>query len=344
MRRALALAVLLVACGEDPAPAPLDDEPPPDDVIDTAANDGHGPPDTPDPPPGRLVRFTGTVVVGGAEAVAGMEIDGEVPIVVSEGGQAVIQLRDGGRLEIDGESVARLVEDAAAQAILVNGFLYAAQPPAGNAPRPPLRVASPAVTVEIGQSGEIYLASIDWSGAAWVSVLEGAAEVSVGEADNRRRVRTVELPAERAVAVPRRIAEPTEGPSTLAAAREAARLLATGGAPDAVDPAAERAVLAGETEKLDQALRWLETEARRGRDLTAQHRDAVRAGNEEDASRLQRELVAHSQELYRLRRLATTRWERVRAEHLRLEVMGDASPTEDPVALRRDRVDGLLGQ
>lgn len=341
MRALWALVLILAGCGEDPAPTPPP-EPPPDDVVDTAADDGHAP-SQPDPAPGRLVRLTGAVTIGGAEATPNMEIDGEVPIAVPEGGQAVIQLRDGGRLEIDGGSTARLVEDAAAQAILVSGFLYAVQPPAGNAPRPPLRIATPAVTVEIGQSGEIYLASMGAGGAAWVSVLEGAAEVSVGEADNRRRVRTVELPAGRAVAVPRRIAEPTEGPSRLTAAREAARLLAAG-ATEEVDEAADHATLSSETDRLDQALRWLETEARRGRDLTSQHRDAVRNGNPDEANRLQRELVAHSQELYRLRRLATTRWERVRAEHLRQQAAGTASPTEDPVAMRRDRVDGLLGQ
>lgn len=340
MRRssALALGLLLAACGEDPLPTPPP-EPTPDEVEDPATD--HAPP--PDPPPGRLVRLTGAVVVDGGEARAGMELDADVAIVVPEGAQAVVQLRDGGRLEIDGPSRVVLVEEAAAQAILVSGYLYAAQPPAGNAPRPPLRVASPAVTVEIGQSGEVYLAAYDWSGAAWVSVLEGAAEVSVGEADARRRARTVELPAGRAVAVPRRLAEPTEGPTRLAAAREAARALA-GGAPAEIDPAPERAALATQVEQLDEALRWLETETRRGRDLTSQHREAVRAANQEESSRIQRELVGHSQELYRLRRLATTRWERVRAEHLRQTTRGTAAPNEDPVGLRADRVDGLLGQ
>ena len=110
---------------------------------------------------------------------------------------------------------------------------------------------------------------------------------------------------------------------------------------DAFDDA-DRAALRSETERLDQALRWLETEARRGRDLTNQHRDAVREGNQEESSRLQRELVGHSQSLYRLRRLATARWERVRAKQLRLAAAGRA-PNEDPVASRRVRVDGLLG-
>lgn len=270
-----------------------------------------------------------------------MELEAETPIDVPDAGQAVVQLRDGGRIELDGPARAILLEDGAAQAILVRGRLYAAQPPAGNAPRPPLRIASPTATVEIGQSGEIYLAAFPWGGS-WVAVLEGAAAVSVGEADTRRRLRDVELDAGRAVAVPDRIAEPTEGPSRLAAAREAAAALAAIETP-AVEESAEHAVLATEADRLDQALRWLETEAGRGRDLTNQHRDAVRQGQQEEATRLQRELVAHSQALYRLRRLATARWERLRARQLRLVELGRA-PTEDPVAARQDRVDGLLGQ
>jgi len=294
----------------------------------------------PDPAPGQLVRMTGTVTVSGAEARAGMELDAEAPIEVPAGGRAVIQLRDGGRVEVDGPARLRLVEDAAAQVLLLNGGLYAAQPPAANAPRPPLRVASPAATIEIGQTGEVYLTAFEWGGS-WVAVLAGAVAVSVGEADNRRRLRSIELGAGRAVAVPDRIAEPTEGPERLTGARAASAALAQSSEEREVDEAAEQSALRSEASRVDQALRWLETEARRGRDLTNGHRDAVREHNAEESQRLQRELVGHSQALYRLRHLATARWERVRAQHLRLMALGRA-PSEDPVAQREDRVAGLL--
>ena len=108
------------------------------------------------------------------------------------------------------------------------------------------------------------------------------------------------------------------------------------------DPDALARRFGQELERLDQALRWLETETRRGSDLTQEHRAAVRAGDAEQSRRLQRELVSHSQELYRLRRVATARWERARVLHLWLGRL-DAQPTEDPIDARHDRVAGLLG-
>src|SRR5690606_4534844 len=106
--------------------------------------------------------------------------------------------------------------------------------------------------------------------------------------------------------------EPTEAPRRLADAREAAAALAV--APP--EPEAERLArdVQNEARRLDAALRLLETETRRGRELTTQHGAAVREGRRDEAQRLQRRLVDHSQALYRLRQLATARWERLRAQ------------------------------
>ncbi|MEC7523170.1 MAG: FecR domain-containing protein [Myxococcota bacterium] len=337
MRAALALALLLAACGDDGEVASVDPTPPPrrhaHDV--DGHGEGHG-----DPAPARLLRTEGGVTIGGAATRGEMDVEPEQPIEVPEGGRAVLQLRDGGRVELDGGSLARVTDDGGAQLLLLQGALFAVQPPSGNAPRPPLRIASAATTIEIGGAGEVYLALFP-SGAAWVSVLGGMAAISVGEADNRRRLRALELGGGHAVAVTGRLAEPTEGPGRLTAAREAARTLASG---DPEPPARDRLTrdLSNEVDRLDQALRWLETETRRGRELTTTHREAVRQKNVDEGRRLQRELVEHSRALYRLRRLATARWERTRALHLRLVATGNA-PAEDPIDERRDRVVGLLG-
>jgi hypothetical protein len=334
-----ATILLLAACGEedppDPAPAPEPVEQP------AEAPAGHGSSaDEIAPPPARMVRSQGTVTVGGVAAAPGSAIEAEEPIGVPEDGRAVVQLRDGGRVEIDGPARARVVDEGGAQIFLIRGRLYAVQPPMGNSPRPPLRIVSPGATVEIGAAGEIYLASYE-SGASWVAVLGGAAAVENGEADVRRRLHAVDLSAGQAVAVPSRIAEPTEGPSRLSAAREAAEVFAATETPDE-DGARQRRDLAHEADRLDQALQWLETEARRGRELTAQHSAAVQAGDGEESSRLQRELVEHSRALYRMRRLATARWERLRVHRLRMRADGHATAA-DPVEARRDRVVGLLG-
>lgn len=337
MRRAALAIVVLFSCacgdaGDDPDPIPDPPEPEPRPI-----DEGHTP--VQDPPPGRLVRMTGTVTVDGAAARAGMDLEAELSIEVPEGGRAVIQLHHEARIELDGPARARIVENGAAQMLLIRGALFAVQPPAGNSPRPPLRIGSPNTTIEIGSAGEVYLAVFD-SGAGWVAVLGGGVVITVGDADNRRRLRSIELGAGSAVTATDRLAEPTQGPRRLSAARAAAAQLAN--APYEPDEEAEQAALAAEATRLDRALRWLETEARRGRELTSSHRDAVREGDTEESTRIQRELVGHSQSLYRLRRLAGARWERLRARHLRLQMLNRA-PIEDPVAQRTDRVAGLLG-
>lgn len=339
----LALALLLAACGDDGDDAPAD---PPSEAPAPRHRGGHGHGhggghalEEEDPPPAHVRRFEGTVTIGGAAARPNAPVEAEQTIDVGEDGRAIVQLRDGGRVELDGGGRARIVEEGAAQVLLSRGGIYAVQPPAGNSPRPPLRIVTPTATVEIGSSGELYLALFE-NGSSWLAVLQGAASVSNGEADVRRRLQTVDLQAGQAVAVPGRIAEPTAAPERLSTARATAAALAAGAAEPDDEGMRERA--AHEAERLDQALRWLETETRRGRELTNEHRAAVREGRTEEAQRLQRELVEHSRSLYRLRRLATARWERLRAQQLRMVATG-AAPAEDPVEARRDRVAGLLG-
>ncbi|MEQ8461543.1 MAG: hypothetical protein RIB77_45090 [Sandaracinaceae bacterium] len=338
----LALGLLslgLVACGDDEGSGAPDPRPAPTrrhtHDVDTQRGDPHG-----DPPPARLLRTEGGVTIDGAATHGEMDVEPDKPIVVPEGGRAVLQLRDGGRVELDGGSRALVTDDGGAQLLLITGALWAVQPPSGNAPRPPLRISSAAVTAEIGGAGELYLALFD-SGAAWVTVLGGMAAISIGEADNRRRLRALELGGGHAVAVAGRLAEPTEGPSRLSAAREAAATLATAD-PEPPPPERLERDLAHEVSRLDQALSWLEAETRRGRELTTSHREAVRQKNMDEGRSLQRDLVEHSRALYRLRRLATARWERTRALHLRLVETGRA-PADDPIAQRRERVVGLLG-
>lgn len=333
-RAVCASALLALACGEDPSVDPGTREV---DPVEEAPEVAHAPAA---PPPARLRDLTGLVTLEGAAAQRGAAIDAEETVEVPEEGRAVVQLADGGRVTLEGGSLGRVVTESAAQLLLVRGAVHAVQPPAGSSPRPPLRVVTPAATVEIGVSGEVYVAVFE-GGASWVVVLGGGAAVSNGEADARRRLRTVDLAAGQAVAVAGRIAEPTQAPRRLSETREAARALA-GTTPEGSEVERLPRELAGEAERLDQALRWLETETRRGRELTTQHNAAVRGADREEAQRLQRQLVDHSQALYRLRQLATARWERLRTLWLRLGSLGPL-PAADPVAQRRERVVGLLG-
>ncbi|MCZ7682229.1 MAG: hypothetical protein M5U28_26935 [Sandaracinaceae bacterium] len=328
-----ALAVLALACGEEQSAGPGAGAA---DPAEEAPEVAHAPAA---PPPARLRDLTGLVTLDGAAAERGASIDAEESVEVPAEGRAVVQLADGGRVNLEGGSLGRVVTETAAQLLLIRGAVHAVQPPAGSSPRPPLRVVTPTATVEIGVSGEVYVAVFE-GGASWVVVLGGGAAVSNGEADARRRLRTVELAAGQAVAVAGRIAEPTPAPRRLSEAREAARALA--GPPEGSEVERLPREIEAEAERLDQALRWLETETRRGRELTTQHNAAVRGGDREEAQRLQRQLVDHSQALYRLRQLATARWERLRTLWLRFGSLGPL-PAADPVAQRRERVVGLLG-
>ncbi len=279
------LVALLAACGEDPAPAP---DPMAEDVPDDPAAEAA------DPPPAHVSSLSGTVTVEGAVASRGQAVDAEQVVEVREGGRATLVFEEGGHATLEEGSIGRVVTESAAQLFLIRGAAHAVQPPSGSSPRPPLRIVTSTATIDIPAAGEVYVAILE-GGASFIAVLSGGASISNGEADARRRLRAVDLAAGQAMAVLTRLPEPTEGPRRLTDARQATRALAT----PATEPEAPRLArdVEAEAQRVDQALRWLETETRRGRELTTQHRDAVRQGQTQEADRLQRQLVGHSQAL-----------------------------------------------
>lgn len=338
----LAAILLLLACGDDDASQP--DPEPAHGHGHGMGSHGHGHDHggaRPAAPPARVSRLEGEATVNGAQARMGMPLEPESTIVVQPGGLIHVLMRDGGRFALEPETTARVVAEGPTQLLLARGRVHASQPARGNAARPPLRLATPAATVELASAGEAYISTYA-NGSTWMTSLSGAVAVNNGEADNRHRARETTVGQGGSVAVAERVAEPTEGPERLEGARAAAAALAGGEGMSEADTEAVQRNLTQRVASLDESLRWLETETRRGSELTNQHRAAVQAGDRDEARRLQREVVGHSQELYRLRRVATSRWERVRALHMWLGLL-DAQPTEDPVAARRDRVAGLLG-
>jgi hypothetical protein len=297
----------------------------------------HGTP--PDQPPARLVRMQGDVVRARGPVEEGAALEAGDALVVQGPGRADVDLGDGGRVVLDADTEVRIGDGGPAQIVLVRGRLHAAVPAGPAGPRPPLRVATASVSVDLGGSGEVFVVA-DASGATWVAGLSGLTSVATGEADTRRRLRTVELPPGRALLVATRMAEPTEGPTRLEDARAASAAIFASAAE--LDAARAQRELAEAARRLDEALLWLETETRNGLDLTAQHRESVRGGSSEEGMRLQRALVTHAQQLNGLRQVATARWERLEAGTLQLARTRGA-PASDLADSRRDRVASLLG-
>lgn len=244
----------------------------------------------------------------------------------------VLDLRDGARVELEPQSLARLGEEAPAQLFLARGHVHAVLPPTGNSPRPPLRIGTPAGTVEIGGSGDLWV-TVRPDGTAWIALLGGRAAVLTGEQDPATNTeRRLDLTPARAVVAGRSLAEPTEGPTTVDAARALGAAL--------MDGAEERefaADLEAATAALDEALGAVAAERERGAALESRHRAAVSAMAAE-APAIMQELVAHGRALDAARDVLLTRFERARALAL---LVGPA--TADPTAVRRPRVRAALG-
>ncbi len=258
---------------------------------------------------------------------------------VGAGGHVQLDPGTGHQVELGAEADVEVGDEGLARLLLAAGPLEVLAPQDTPALRVPLRVATPAATIEFGDDAVAFV-QVHPTGAVWVACLAAPVTVSSGDVDARRRTRELALEPGRAVLVGARTSEVSDGPQALADAPAAAALaFATAPAPDAERLGRDLAEAAG---RIDEALLWLESETRRGRELTRAHRAASGAGGTQEAARLQRELIAHGQLVYALRQTATVRWERLlvgeraaRRTDRRLFLEGSEA--------RRDRVTGLLG-
>jgi len=254
------------------------------------------------------------------------------PIEIAEGpdGGAVLVDRGaaGGRVTLSPSSHAWLSSMAPFELVIARGRAHAVLPPAGNVDRPPLRIGTPSGTVEIGGSGEVWL-EVAPDGRAWVAALGGLATVVAGGAgEGEGAPDETPLPAGRAASMsPGGTAQIADGPTrideTEAAAREA-----LAGSGDGVSPEA-RAAAMGE---LVGAVSDLESARERGATLA----ERQRAAPPEQARTIQRDIVAHSQRLHRLRRALLARWERARA-------IAGSGPAPDDLSSSAPRVARALG-
>lgn len=252
---------------------------------------------------------------------AGDEVD------VAAGAMMEFVLERGTTFRLRGPGALRLPELPARAVWIVGGSVLMRE--AGSesvGERVALRVATPTATIEVSGATEMTLDVIPT--ATRIVALQGALEVSGHECDVRHRPRVVTLQPGQQMRVAERMEEPAPGP---ARAEEVGSLPAL--APAAAPPT-------GGLHRLDEALRWLELEERRGHELTGRHRIAVQAGDEAAAAEAQRQLVAHAQFVYLLRQLVLARWERIaigaRAQH-------DTTQWTTEVAPRGERLANLIG-
>jgi len=287
-------------------------------------------------PPAVLMHAEGDVTVSSGVLTERLPLSRGDRVQVGPGGAADIDVREGARFSLEPGSDLRVGDVGPARVLLVRGAVHIANPPE-DGPRAVLRVATPEASLAITGPGEAYLV-VHESGTTVLMVLSGMMAVSTGETDGRGRLREMDLTPGRAVVIAQRMSESVEGPTRLDEARTQAAALLVASSP--VDEARRRHDLGTAISRLDEALGTLEAEGRRGGELTEAHRAAVSAANPTESMRLQGELVAHSTQLFRLREVATSRWERLRV--IALTIAGPVEP--DPIEVRTDRVRGLLGE
>ena len=275
----------------------------------------------------RASAVNGAVSSAGQPLRAGDAIEEGDEVDVADGATLEVTLERGTTIRLRGPGALRLPTLPARAVWIVGGSALIREAASdATSERVALRVATPTATLEFSGSAEIALDILPT--ATRIVVLQGTTDVSASEADARHRPRVVALAAGQQMRVAERLEDATPGP---------ARAEEVGSLP-ALLPAA--APLQGGLHRLDEALRWLELEERRGHELTGRHRIAVQAGDTTAAMEAQRQLVAHAQFVYLLRQLVLARWERIaigaRAQH-------DMTQWTTEVMPRGERLANLIG-
>lgn len=327
-------------CGSDPAPGTPSEAA---GSTSPAASETSAaePEPAPEPPLARVRGPAGERRPGRGEPLE----PGSAVRTGSEGSLAV-DFRTGARAELGPSSHAVLGDESEAELFVARGRVRGLLPPAGNSPRPPLRLATPAGTVEIPGSGDVWVVTLT-DGSAHVAVLAGRATVTSGaihapsdgaEVLVRRTLAAGEAGSVGALSGPDEDG-PGDGPANEAEAKAWAAKLRDG-APSAA-PKRLGTELEAQLARLDERVEALAAELERGQRIEAAHRTAVAEGADQ-AGALQQDLVEHSQARFRLRSIVLARWERVRALASLLAGAADAGPEAD-LAARATRVRRVLG-
>ncbi len=232
----------------------------------------------------------------------------------SERGGVRIDFPRGARATIDVGARARVGTHAPAQLLLASGSAQGEYPPQGNSARPPLRIATPSGTAEIGGSGTIW-ATVFPDGSAWFAVLNGQCAIEAGGSPQQGSRPATRIHAGQAVLTgPAGIQPPTEGPKSEEAARKAIAQLHRS-AKKITSSKASREQQQSRAHFLAQVTS-LAVAKERERMLTERHKDALKQSRTSGAQ-TQQELIEHAQRLHQLRRATLLAYERAQTWMMR---------------------------
>ncbi len=290
-------------------------------------------PPAPMGPLATVIRVVDDPQADGPTSVSASERLSAGALIESGGATVVVDFHGGGRVELYPGSRAVIGGEAPAQIFVGQGSVRAALAPAGNSTRPPLRVGTPAGSVEIAGSGDVVVMTLP-DGASWFATLSGSASVARGDVDAETLPFEPLVGAQRALLLgvdPEAELEDVPSPEGLVAIR--ARAL------ELQDEASTRAAEGWAAEVATRRAALEETLAT----ATALQRDEAEilaARNRPDPANpnWRRDVVIraiqHSLRLRRDRRLVLTRYERWRAA-----CVAAAMPFEPAV---RDRVRDVM--
>lgn len=220
-----------------------------------------------------------------------------------EGSEVVIDFPDGERLELFGPAHATLLRAGASILLLARGEARGFIVPSSRPPREPLRIATPATTVELGRSGDVWVAAGD-DGRTIVGQLAGVSDSWIGDGSVRNAVSAGEA-----------LRVHLDGKLDTLTGRtrlDEVRALAPKKSNSSAGTKLPRASFSALRDAAVAALVALEGERARGVALIAEHRAAVATGKSAPPE-LRASLVAHSKALLERRTALERSWERLRA-------------------------------
>lgn len=262
----------------------------------------------------RVAMVEGTPQQNGLAVTVGARISDGATLRLAVGDKLSLDVAQSGRVVVEGPATLQLGTDAPAQLLAAEGVLTVIVPPAGDGILIPQRLATRLASLSF-RPGTTSALAIHANGELLVNVIDGAAEVSATDV-SAADAPVVALNPGAAQRFDARGMTPLKPAEDLNDALVKARKFVSAKSKAA---SAARAVTVESTRAaLDVARAAIEAETAQGAQVTTRHKQAVATGSAEERATLLRELSAHGQRLFRLRRSLLARWEQAQVAVLAL--------------------------